>query len=460
MRPCLRFAAVLCAVLILPIARGRAQDLYVGYTATNETVSFTSGTNRFNWIYVGNSRDDSTDNLLAVSGAGTQLIYTNDLTVSASGNSVVISNGGQVSTFRGAALIGWGTSCVSNSAVITGTNSKWTAALFYVGDFFSANNTLLISNGGSVHAGFSSIGEAGTGNMAVVTGAGSLWATTNHLSVGGTGIIVSGNSLLISNGGSVVNSSGYIGFGSYSELNSVLVTGTNSVWSNSASLNVGAFGFGRNSMVISNGGSVIVGFGGVIGYGTGVSSNSVLVTGTNSLWTNSSSLLVGHYGSGNSMVISNGGTAAGSDGSLGHFDASSNNSALVTGADSLWTNSGAFRVGERGGGNILTISNGGRVAGAYGYVGSFSNSSGNSALVTGTNSLWSTTFQLYVGEQGASNTLTVANGAKVAASDIVIAASKYIIRNAEHRTLRHKRRGWHDQRADHRLRGRHRRAQL
>jgi hypothetical protein len=42
MRPCLPFAAVFCAVLILPIARGRAQDLYVGSDAAHSVVMIDS----------------------------------------------------------------------------------------------------------------------------------------------------------------------------------------------------------------------------------------------------------------------------------------------------------------------------------------------------------------------------------------------------------------------------------
>jgi T5SS/PEP-CTERM-associated repeat protein/autotransporter-associated beta strand protein len=85
----------------------------------------------------------------------------------------------------------------------------------------------------------------------------------------------------------------------------------------------------------------------------------VLVTGTNSLWTNGD-LLVGVFGSGNSLTIANGGTVVSGVGIIGY--ASSNNSVLVTGADSLWTNSSELYVGGLfGGGNTLTVAAGGTV---------------------------------------------------------------------------------------------------
>jgi T5SS/PEP-CTERM-associated repeat protein/autotransporter-associated beta strand protein len=47
---------------------------------------------------------------------------------------------------------------------------------------------------------------------------------------------------------------------------------------------------------------------------------------------------------------------------IGYTNTSSNNSVLVTGTDSLWTNSGGLVVGNSGSGNSLTIADGGTVA--------------------------------------------------------------------------------------------------
>jgi T5SS/PEP-CTERM-associated repeat protein len=101
----------------------------------------------------------------------------------------------------------------------------------------------------------------------------------------------SGNSMVISNGASVYNGDsfygGVIGLGSNSDGNSVLVTGSNSLWSSSRILRVGNLG-NSNSLVISNEGTVWVGsYGTCIGNGSGNgldgNANQVLVTGSNTL---------------------------------------------------------------------------------------------------------------------------------------------------------------------------------
>jgi T5SS/PEP-CTERM-associated repeat protein/autotransporter-associated beta strand protein len=68
------------------------------------------------------------------------------------------------------------------------------------------------------------------------------------------GLNGAGNSLTISNGGKVENTTGTIGSSSTSSNNSVLVTGTNSLWTNSSTLGVGNAGGG--TLTVANGGNV------------------------------------------------------------------------------------------------------------------------------------------------------------------------------------------------------------
>ena len=80
---------------------------------------------------------------------------------------------------------------------------------------------------------------------------------------------------------------------------SAIVTDPGSVWSNLSDLYVGRYGAG-NQLVVSNGGAVvIINESGYLGYAVSSSNNVAVVTGTNSLWTNSSLLSVGYSGSGN-----------------------------------------------------------------------------------------------------------------------------------------------------------------
>ena len=82
------------------------------------------------------------------------------------------------------------------------------------------------------------------------------------------------------------------------------------------------------------------------------------------------------------------------------------NAGTVTGPGSVWTNINNLYVGDYGSGNTLTITNGGQVFDAIGYVGMGGNSNG--VIVTGAGSIWSNT-SLYVGTNSSYNTLTIAN---------------------------------------------------
>ena len=199
--------------------------------------------------------------------------------------------------------------------------------------------------------------------------------------------------------------------------NQLNVINPGTVLTNSSDLLIGVSG-SSNSLVISNG-ATVANAQGTIGEDTSSLNNSVLVTGTNSTWTNAGELRVGRDGSSNSLVISNGGRVANtSNGTIGYN--SSNNSVLVTGTNSTWTNAGELRVGGDGSSNSLVISNGAIVANTVGTIGRFF--SNNSVLVTGTGSTWTNSSNLYVGESGSSNTLTVANGGSVSATNLTIAS--------------------------------------
>jgi T5SS/PEP-CTERM-associated repeat protein len=228
-----------------------------------------------------------------------------------------------------ATYVGYDVGANSNSLSVENTNTVLTnSGVLRVGQAGSANS-LVISNGGTVQNSTGIIGFTNSSNNSVlVTGKNSLWSNSAAVIVSRSG---ASNSMVISDGGTVKNSVGTIGSNSLASNNSVLVTGTNSLWSNSSSLTVGGNG-SSNSMVISNGGKV-QNTAGFIGFGSS-SNNSVLVTGMNSLWIGDY-LYVGYSGASNILVISNGGTVRNADGLIGSIASSSNNSVLVTGIDSL-----------------------------------------------------------------------------------------------------------------------------
>jgi T5SS/PEP-CTERM-associated repeat protein/autotransporter-associated beta strand protein len=387
-------------------------DLYVGYLGSSNSLVISNGGAVVNSDgYIG-SEANSSNNSVLVTGTSSAWTNTGSLIVGfyGSSNSLVISNGGNVESRNG--TIGFDSTSSNNSVLVTGTNSAWTNTNELTVGYQGSSNSLVISNGGSVASLNGRIGIQSSSNNVLVTGTGSAWTNTTELLIGNTG---SDNSLVISNEGTVVTGMCLIGDQSTASNNSVLVTGTNSAWTNTGDLFVGYYGSG-NSLVISNGGAV-VNSDGYIGFYADSSNNSVVVTGSNSLWTNSNDLVVGNSGSSNSLVISDGGTMASGMTRISYDPNSSNNSVLVTGAGSTWTNSSDLLVGADGSGSSLVISNGGTVANTYGHIGGGPTSMNNSVLVTGSSSLWMNSEELYVGGSGSGNSLVITNGGTVASSN-------------------------------------------
>jgi autotransporter-associated beta strand protein/T5SS/PEP-CTERM-associated repeat protein len=153
-----------------------------------------------------------------------------------------------------------------------------------------------------------------------------------------------------------------LGYNAGSSNNSGLVTGPGSSWNISgASITAGLGGSG-NSLVVSNGGHVTTEYT-YISRGAGAADNSVVVTGPGSTLSNSWNMLVGVSGSGGSLVVSDGATIRSWIGQLGYNAGSSNNSALVIGSGSVWNNPNSYygiTVGMSGGAT-LTVANGGTV---------------------------------------------------------------------------------------------------
>jgi fibronectin-binding autotransporter adhesin len=393
---------------------------------TNSVIAFNGGT----IISEGTTVNNLTNFVIGDTGSGASFIanggshsFASNMVVgnSGSGNSLVISNGGSVTNSVG--HIGSAVNSSNNSALVTGTNSLWTnSGILYVG-FDGRSNSLVVSGGGTVASqqGYIGSSSVSSNNSALVTGSGSLWTTPSDFRVGREG---DSNSLTISNGGRVASANGYIGTFGNSSGNSALVTGTNSVWTNSSDLRVGREGSG-NSLTISNGGTA-VSVNGSVGHFGNSSNNSALVTGANSVWTNREYFYVGAWGSSNSLVVSNGGTVAALISQIGTFGSSLNNSVLVTGTNSLFNNALYLFIGGSGNsGNSMVISNGGLVTvGIDSRIGGDVAADNNSVLVTGAGSRWSNAFSLFVGTAGVSNSLTVANGGNASAgSGLTIAAS-------------------------------------
>jgi fibronectin-binding autotransporter adhesin len=388
---------------------------------------------------------------------------------SGGGNSLVVSNGGRVANATG--YLGDGNSSSGNSVLITGAGSVWSNySTCLIGDQGS-NNKLTLNKGGRLYSAYATIGlwDAAPSNCIVVSDSGSLWDDSAEASDINFGMMSSGNSLIVTNGGQVLGYYAYFGrnvcgynsalvsgpgssfsvncyiytgnqghhnsftaangaaisdkfcyisYAGGSSNNSVLVTGTNTSWQNSYSVFVGFDGV-AGSLTISNGATVSVGgaFGtthdGALGVNATSSNNRALVTGGGSLWNCADNVYAGLNGPANSLVISNGGKVNCTEGYVGSNPGSDSNSALVVGAGSLWTNSSDMYVGHFGVGNNLVLSNGGRVFSRNGYLGRNISSSSNSVVVTGTGSFWTNSARVFVGYSGVGNSLVLSNSARI-----------------------------------------------
>jgi len=305
---------------------------------------------------------------------------------------------------------------------INGTVWDLGSAPLYVGSN-TVNNTMIVTNGGYVGNGYGYIGfqSGGDNNTVAVSGSGSVWTNENVLYLGYYG---RDNSLIISDGGEVEASYSFIGSRIGADNNSVTVSGAGSLWKNktySSTTVIGEYGSG-NSLTISDGGEV-QSYRTEVGAKTGADNNTVTVSDAGSLWKNTSYVKIGE-GSSNSLIVSNGGEVRSSTGYIGYLSGSDNNSVTVGGAGSLWTNSSVLYIGRAGSDNSLIISNGGEVRSRSGHVG-FIVATNNFVTVSGADSKWNNTYALSVGNNssGVGNFVTVSNGGMVSAASVTIYAN-------------------------------------
>jgi fibronectin-binding autotransporter adhesin len=297
------------------------QNFFVGRLGGNNTMIVSNGGAAFGspdtgfpcHLIIGG--DTVGNNLAIVTDPGSIWRGNSDLQMSAGtgkNNRLVVTNGGQV-VFADNGLIGFdGTGAgVSNSIVVTGPGSLLQGPIdpdinFALGiGYTTIGNTLTISNGGTVSNTLGYIGQFAAANSAVVTGAGSSWQNLRDFAVGYGSLATGGrNRLTISDGGAVTNGAdSYIGKSASN--NVAVVTGTGSVWQSYGNFWMGFDpGMGNNSLTISNGGAVYTTRAIIGGLG---GNNTVLVTGPGSVWTASDQVDVGQYSTGNTLNIANGG---------------------------------------------------------------------------------------------------------------------------------------------------------
>jgi T5SS/PEP-CTERM-associated repeat protein len=389
-----------------------AAILSVGLTGSDNSVVVTNGAQLLGYyVYVGNY--PSSGNSMVVTGPGSSLtvncyVYTGN---QGNNNSFTLTRAATVSDKF--CYISYVAGSSNNAVLLADPNTSWQNSYSVFVGFDGVAGSLTISNGATMstggafttsHDGALGVNADSSNNRALITGKGSFLNIADNMFIGLNG---PSNNLVVNNGGRIMDTTGYIGCNPGSDNNSVLVAGTNSVWTNGTDMYVGKFSL-NNSLMISNGARVF-NVNGYVGRTSGSGSNNVIVTGAGSVWiNNNTNLYVGCYGSANSIVINNGGRVNDDWGTIGFDTNSIGNQAIVDGTNSVWANSTVVFVGDFGSTNSLTIRNSGLVTDSYGLIGEEDSGNGNTAYVQ-SGGTWRND-QLCVGDLGSENSMFVDGG--------------------------------------------------
>lgn len=273
--------------------------LTVGKSSSGNSLTISNGGFVRNSIgYVGGYYDgdkSQSNNYVVVTGSGSLWTNTDKIHITGSGNQLFVRDGGQVVSDGGSLTIS------NNLALVTDHESLWRQT----GDFTigenGRNNTLVISNGGTVWGTKVFLGSS-TGserNQAIVTGVGSVWTNSGILYIGYTKS--AGNELWILNGGAVFNREAWIdSTAAGSSNNTITISGAGSLWKNAAEVYLGMIsGEGGNRIFVSDAGTLVAGGVLYLGYDGGSVSNLVQVSSGGIL--EASSLQIG-AGAGNQLL--------------------------------------------------------------------------------------------------------------------------------------------------------------
>ena len=352
------------------------------------------------------------DNNLVVLTGSNSILNCGSLNVGwqGSGNRLWIQNGAQVLSNANVTVSGF-TISGNNTVLITDPHS----GLMSNGRFMMGSgpgNELIVSNGAVFTCKNAWIGmdaKIASNNAVVVTGSNTMWSNGGSISLGWGG---SGNSLLISGGALVSNSTVVVGLAASSSNNNAIVDGPGTVW-NGRDIYWGEDS-ANNQLIVTNGALINSGTL-VIGDGRDAPSNSVIVTGSSTIWNNTGPLYIGNGGAGSELLVQDGAQILGNvNVSLAPM-AQGGSTLILVGSNSAVSSSGTFTMET---GSQLFVSDGAKFTSGTASI-SYSGSA-NVAMITGSNSAWNIGGNLFIGMAGTSNQLVVGDGAAVSNGDCYI----------------------------------------
>jgi T5SS/PEP-CTERM-associated repeat protein len=389
-----------------------ANSIYIGASNSVNTLDLVAGAQaNMQDLFIG-AHEGTSNNVATITGAGSLLAVSNNLVIgsdSGIGNEVNIKSGGMLYVTAQSNLVIRGSSTNINTLTVENGGILKTHGW----DF--AQQTGVYTNigfrtGSTLHL----LGALEGTNMVeggvsfILDGSSATWdAGTDALYVGNE---TDNNSLTLTNGASASSQTNlYLGYDSAN--NNIVVDGSGSDLSAGGNLYVGNMG-GNNSMLLTNGATASAQKNLYIGYES--ENNSVTVAGAGSDLDAAEDLYVGRMGGNNSLTITNGGSASAQN-TLYIGQNSANNSVFVDGSNSTLFAGGNLYVGDLGGDNSLTITNGATASILTNlYLGSVS--ANNTLTVGGTGSMLDIAGDLYIGMEtndSSFNTLTALDGALV-----------------------------------------------
>jgi len=398
----------------------RVGDLGIGQLVVSNGGSFSSTS-----LQIG-SQAGSAGSSMLVTGSNSVVAATlSGLTVgnSSGGNTASVRDGALLTMSTGSVSIGSGTNSHGNS--VTVDSATLAGRQFTVGTL-GRSNSLVVTNGGqvslvggasSLNVG-SSLTNTATANSVLVTGSNSSVLAATAL-IGGRS---ASNSFTVENGAFVgltnVSALFTVGDSNSATANTLVVTGPGSTFSNrSYAATIGEQGSG-NSLLVSNGATFISMSNLTVGRGSSASSNSAVVTGPSSVLSVAGTFRIGSDGANNRLVVSNGALARAGVFDVGLFN--HNNSAVVTGSGTVFSNTGLARVGGSSStNNTLTVAQG-----AVFHSGSLTVNTSNTASTHG--SVWigqnrpSVQSMNVLHTNAASNSVVTVNGLLQAATNVSV----------------------------------------
>jgi len=397
-------------------------QLQVGFCSTNNHLIVSNGAQLFAGL-VRSSVQGGASNTMTVTGPGSLLRAAGDLIVGNSGgaNSLRIADSGRVEGRNDRV----GLAGSNNGAFVSGPGTSWSNSSLTIGETTSQNHLMLadgarIDSGGAILG----AGAKASGNTATLSGEATSWNIATNLMVGGLGhsnrlSLAEGAGLTARNvhlgAGSLLNPTALFN----SDGNNLRLEGTNTVLNAVSNVSVGTYGRSNRLEILD--GARVESLVGRIGVERGSMFNETIVSGADAIWAVLGNLTVGVFTHSNRLTILDGGTVQAHDVRLGPgtFDnlpatgPNRANSVVVSGANSLLTNSGNFIIGEFGWWNSLEILDGAQVNSGNSSLIGLNLGPGNSASVIGPGSRWNNASGVAVGSYGDQSRLLVARGGYV-----------------------------------------------